>query len=56
MGDNFNENLKASREKRGMTQKEVADIIGVRKIHLFFICKVETGTQCPNYQKKLLTL
>ena len=23
MGDNFNENLKASREKRGMTQKEV---------------------------------
>ncbi len=31
MGEYFNENLKEARERRGMTQKEVADIIGVAK-------------------------
>ena len=31
MGDHFNENLKAARERKNMTQKEVADNIGVAK-------------------------
>ena len=31
MGDKFNENLKTAREKKNMTQKEVADSIGVAK-------------------------
>lgn len=31
MGDKFNENLKAAREKRGLSQKEVAESIGVAK-------------------------
>lgn len=31
MGEYFNENLKEARERRSMTQKEVADIIGVAK-------------------------
>lgn len=31
MGDNFYENLRTARERKGMTQKEVADAIGVAK-------------------------
>ena len=47
MGDNFNENLKASREKRGMTQKEVADTIGVAKSTYSLY---ESGNREPNVQ------
>ena len=47
MGDNFNENLKAAREKRGMTQKEVADIIGVAKSTYSLY---ESGNREPNVQ------
>ena len=47
MGDNFNENLKASREKRGMTQKEVADIIGVAKSTYSLY---ESGNREPSVQ------
>ena len=53
MGDNFNENLKASREKRGMTQKEVADIIGVAKSTY---TKVETENLVSRLSKKSQTL
>ena len=31
MGDIFNENLKSAREKKGLSQKEVAEAIGVAK-------------------------
>ena len=44
MGEYFNENLKEARERRGMTQKEVADIIGVAK------SLYESGNREPNVQ------
>ena len=31
MGEHFNENLRAARERKNMTQKDVADNIGVAK-------------------------
>lgn len=52
MGDNFNENLKVARERKGMTQKEVADSIGVAKSTYSLY---ESGGREPNVQtiKKL---
>ena len=47
MGEYFNENLKEAREKRGMTQKEVADIIGVAKSTYSLY---ESGNREPNVQ------
>ena len=34
MGDNFNENLKLAREKKNMTQKEVADSLGISQSYI----------------------
>ena len=34
MGDKFNENLKAAREKKNMTQKEVADYLGISQSYI----------------------
>lgn len=47
MGDKFNENLKAARERRNMTQKEVADSIGVAKSTYSLY---ESGQREPNVQ------
>lgn len=52
MGDKFNENLKAAREYRGMTQKEVAESAGVAKSTYSLY---ESGGREPNVEtiKKL---
>ena len=47
MGDKFNENLKAAREKRGLSQKEVAESIGVAKSTYSLY---ESGNREPNVQ------
>lgn len=47
MGDKFSENLKIAREKKNMTQKEVADIIGVAKSTYSLY---ESGNREPNVQ------
>ena len=47
MGDKFNENLKIAREKKNMTQKEIADIIGVAKSTYSLY---ESGNREPNVQ------
>jgi transcriptional regulator with XRE-family HTH domain len=45
MGDSFNENLKAARERRNMSQKEVAEGIGVAKSTYSLY---ESGNREPN--------
>ena len=54
MGDCFSENLKAIRVKRGLTQKEVAENIGVAKSTYSLY---ESGNREPNVQmiKKIAT-
>ena len=47
MGDKFNENLKVAREKRGLSQKEVAESIGVAKSTYSLY---ESGNREPNVQ------
>lgn len=47
MGDKFHENLKIAREKKNMTQKEVADSIGVAKSTYSLY---ESGNREPNVQ------
>lgn len=47
MGENFNENLKTARERKNMTQKEVADSIGVAKSTYSLY---ESGQREPNVQ------
>lgn len=47
MGDNFNENLKYAREKKGLSQKEVAEGIGVAKSTYSLY---ESGNREPNVQ------
>lgn len=47
MGENFNENLRAARERKHMTQKEVADSIGVAKSTYSLY---ESGNREPNVQ------
>ncbi len=55
MGDKFNENLKIARESKGMSQKEVADGIGVAKSTYSLY---ESGNREPNVQtiKKIADL
>ena len=45
MGEHFNENLKAARERKNMTQKEVADNISVAKSTYSLY---ESGNREPN--------
>lgn len=45
MGEKFNENLKAARIRAGLTQKEVADRLGVGKSTY---SQYETGTNEPS--------
>ena len=45
MGDKFNENLREAREKKKMSQKDVADIIGVAKSTYSLY---ESGNREPN--------
>lgn len=47
MGEHFNENLKIARERKNMTQKEVADGIGVAKSTYSLY---ESGQREPNVQ------
>ena len=47
MGEHFNENLRAARERKNMTQKEVADSIGVAKSTYSLY---ESGSREPNVQ------
>ena len=47
MGDNFNENLKCAREELGMSQKDVAERIGVAKSTYSLY---ESGNREPNVQ------
>lgn len=47
MGEHFNENLRAARERKNMTQKEVADNIGVAKSTYSLY---ESGNREPNVQ------
>lgn len=47
MGDNFNENLRAARERKGLSQKEVAEKIGVAKSTYSLY---ESGNREPNVQ------
>ena len=55
MGEHFNENLRAARERKNMTQKDVADNIGVAKSTSSLY---ESGNREPNVQtiKKLADL
>ena len=55
MGEHFNENLRAARERKKMTQKDVADNIGVAKSTYSLY---ESGNREPNVQtiKKLAYL
>ena len=55
MGEHFNENLRAARERKNMTQKDVADNIGVAKSTYSLY---ESGNREPNVQtiKKLADL
>lgn len=55
MGDKFNENLKTARERRGLSQKEVAENIGVAKSTYSLY---ESGNREPNVQtiKKIADL
>ena len=34
MGEHFNENLKAARERKNMTQKEVAELLGISQSYI----------------------
>ena len=47
MGEKFNENLKAARERKGLSQKEVAENIGVAKSTYSLY---ESGNREPNVQ------
>lgn len=47
MGDNFNENLKNARERKGISQKDVAEKIGVAKSTYSLY---ESGNREPNVQ------
>lgn len=47
MGDNFNENLRDVREQKGLSQKEVAEKIGVAKSTYSLY---ESGNREPNVQ------
>ncbi len=55
MGEHFNENLRVARERKNMTQKDVADNIGVAKSTYSLY---ESGNREPNVQtiKKLADL
>ena len=55
MGEHFNENLRAARERKNITQKDVADNIGVAKSTYSLY---ESGNREPNVQtiKKLADL
>lgn len=47
MGDKFNENLKTARERKGISQKEIAENIGVAKSTYSLY---ESGNREPNVQ------
>lgn len=47
MGDKFNENLKIARERKGISQKEMAEQIGVAKSTYSLY---ESGNREPNVQ------
>lgn len=47
MGDNFNENLRTARERKGFSQKEMAERIGVAKSTYSLY---ESGNREPNVQ------
>ena len=47
MGDNFNENLKIARERKGISQKDLAERIGVAKSTYSLY---ESGNREPNVQ------
>lgn len=47
MGDKFNENLKIARERKGISQKEMAENIGVAKSTYSLY---ESGNREPNVQ------
>ena len=47
MGDRFNENLKMTRERKGLTQKDIAESIGVAKSTYSLY---ESGNREPNVQ------
>ena len=47
MGENFNENLKKARERSGLSQKDVAENIGVAKSTYSLY---ESGSREPNVQ------
>ena len=51
MGEHFNENLRAARERKNMTQKEVADNIGVAKSTYSLYESGKSRTKCSNNQK-----
>ena len=44
MGDNFNDNLKEARLRSGLSQKEVAENIGVANLHIHYM-RVEIENQ-----------
>lgn len=47
MGEKFNENLKTARERRGLSQKDIAESIGVAKSTYSLY---ESGNREPNVQ------
>lgn len=55
MGERFNENLKIARERKGLSQKDIADGIGVAKSTYSLY---ESGNREPNVQtiKKIADL
>lgn len=51
MGEKFNENLKEARIKKGLSQKEVADNIGVAKSTYSLYESGNLRTQRANHKK-----
>lgn len=47
MGEKFNENLRTARERKGMSQKELAELVGVAKSTYSLY---ESGNREPNVQ------
>lgn len=47
MGEKFNENLKIARERKGLSQKEISEIVGVAKSTYSLY---ESGNREPNVQ------
>ena len=52
MADNFNDNLKTAHERKGFSQKEMAEKIGIASLHIPYM-KAAIANQIFGQSKKL---